>query len=100
MAQAAAAVMAATEGRALTSWAGPDCDETGQGASVDAAYACAALRVAAGDVEGAAHLAQAALAEALPGSAGWVLPIEPLLGVHRHARTWAPVLATLSARAF
>jgi len=40
-----------------------------------------------------------ALAEAPAGNAGWLIPIEPLLGVHLHADAWAPVLARLRTRA-
>lgn len=40
-----------------------------------------------------------ALATAPPGSAGWILPIEPLIQAHASAATWRPVLARLRARA-
>jgi DNA-binding winged helix-turn-helix (wHTH) protein/Flp pilus assembly protein TadD len=40
-----------------------------------------------------------ALAAAPPGDAGWLLPIEPLLGAHRRPDAWAPVLARLRTRA-
>jgi DNA-binding winged helix-turn-helix (wHTH) protein len=40
-----------------------------------------------------------ALSAAPPGDAGWLIPIEPLLGVQRHPDAWAPVLARLRTRA-
>jgi hypothetical protein len=36
-----------------------------------------------GDATGAARLVDAALVEAPPGNAGWLVPIEPLLHVGR-----------------
>jgi hypothetical protein len=36
---------------------------------------------------------------AAPADAGWLIPIEPLLGVHRQPDVWTPVLARLRARA-
>jgi hypothetical protein len=42
----------------------------------------------------------AALQSAPPGSsAGWTLPVEPLLEVAAHADAWAAVLAALRERA-
>jgi hypothetical protein len=40
-----------------------------------------------------------ALIAAPAGDAGWLIPVEPLLGVHRYADAWAPVLARLRSRA-
>jgi hypothetical protein len=66
---------------------------------VDLAFARAARLVSAGDTSAAAAIAGVALAAAPPGNAGWLLPIEPLIGV-RHAReAWTPVLAALHLRA-
>ena len=47
----------------------------------------------------AARVEAAALAGGPPGSAGWHLPIEPLLGVQRERPAWEAVLATLMERA-
>jgi hypothetical protein len=101
MAQAASAVLAATSGKILASFEGvePQGRAGGSHRAVDAAVAWAALRAAAGDVDGAAELVQTALAGAPPDDGGWYLPIEPMLGVHRHPDAWAPVLAALRARA-
>ncbi|MCC7010124.1 MAG: winged helix-turn-helix domain-containing protein [Acidobacteria bacterium] len=68
-------------------------------ASIDVAIARAALRVAHGDVATAVRLVGAALAAAPPGNAGWLVPIDPLLGAQRDLASWAPVLAALHERA-
>ena len=47
----------------------------------------------------AARTIEAALAEAPPGSAGWLLPIEPLLHVAAHPDVWTRALAQLRNRA-
>ncbi|MEO8071467.1 MAG: winged helix-turn-helix domain-containing protein [Acidobacteriota bacterium] len=61
--------------------------------SADVAMARAALLVAAGDAPGAAHLVNLALASAPAGNAGWLVSIEPLLGVQRARDAWRDVLA-------
>jgi tetratricopeptide (TPR) repeat protein len=66
---------------------------------VDAAFARAAVLVLQADSAGAASEVARALAEAPPGSAGWLLPIEPLLHVTAAAQIWAPALDRLRARA-
>jgi tetratricopeptide (TPR) repeat protein len=40
-----------------------------------------------------------ALIAAPAGDAGWLIPVEPLLGVHQCTDAWAPVLARLRTRA-
>jgi hypothetical protein len=40
-----------------------------------------------------------ALIGAPPGSAGWILPVEPLLQVAARPNLWRPVLASLRNRA-
>jgi tetratricopeptide (TPR) repeat protein len=66
---------------------------------VELTVAHAARLVWAGDLSGAVPIVTAALGAAPPGNGGWLLPIEPLLGV-RHARdAWAPALAALHLRA-
>jgi hypothetical protein len=47
----------------------------------------------------AARLVDDALAAAPAGSAGWLLPVEPLLNVSAAPDIWAPVLARLRTRA-
>ncbi len=66
---------------------------------VEEAIARAAWLSFKGDVPGAVQLVAAALASAPPDNAGWLVPINPMLGV-RHARaSWSPVLATVRTRA-
>ena len=67
--------------------------------SVDLAFAHAARLVATGDVPAAAGVVAAALGAAPPGNGGWLLPIEPLLGVRQAGNAWAPALAALHLRA-
>jgi hypothetical protein len=47
----------------------------------------------------AARIVDDALAAAPPGSAGWLLPIEPMLQAYANADLWAPALARLRTRA-
>ena len=67
--------------------------------SVDAAMAAAAAFVLDGKHDDAARLCGAALAQAEPGQAGWILPVDPLLNPLRHADAWARTLAILRDRA-
>jgi DNA-binding winged helix-turn-helix (wHTH) protein len=72
----------------------------GQNTRVDAAIALAVADVFAGRHAAAADGVLAALNEAPEGSsAGWGIPVEPLLRVSEHADAWAPVLALLRTRA-
>jgi DNA-binding winged helix-turn-helix (wHTH) protein len=67
--------------------------------SIDASL-CAAARLAiADDHTAAAALVHDALAAAPPGSAGWILPIEPLLHVAARPDAWSRALARLRGRA-
>ncbi|MCC7010368.1 MAG: winged helix-turn-helix domain-containing protein [Acidobacteria bacterium] len=68
-------------------------------ADVDVAMARAVRLVAEGDSPGAARLVASALAVAPDGNAGWLLPLDPLLGVSRAPDAWAPALAALRMRA-
>jgi hypothetical protein len=70
-----------------------------RGASVDAAIAGAIDATLHGDHHRAAAITAEALAAAPPGSAGWVVPVEPLLDVAARPEIWAPVLARLRNRA-
>jgi DNA-binding winged helix-turn-helix (wHTH) protein len=72
--------------------------ETARGA-FDVALARAVQLVATSAHHEAARLVDAALASADAASAGWILPVEPLLRVGKHADAWAPVLARLRSRA-
>lgn len=67
--------------------------------SVDTALSRAVVLVAAGDAAGGAHIVVDALASAPAGNAGWLIPIEPLLGVQGNCAGWAPVLIVLRSRA-
>lgn len=70
------------------------------GAGVDASVARAVIDAIGGRHAEAARQVRAALDAAPPGSsAGWSIPIEPLLGVPDHPLEWAGVLAALRARA-
>lgn len=66
---------------------------------VDAAIAQAALLVTRGDHAKAARLVDGALEAAPLDSAGWLLPIEPLLNVADRAEVWVAPLARLRNRA-
>ncbi len=71
-------------------------------ASIDATVARAAATIlVAGDaaLPACVQAVDQALAAAPAGNAGWLIPIEPLLGVHLHPDAWAPVLARLRTRA-
>ena len=59
----------------------------------------AARLVWTGDVPGAVLILTAALSCAPPGNGGWLLPIEPLLGVRQARGVWTPALAALHLRA-
>ena len=71
-----------------------------EGTSVDSALARAVLLMIGGDTAGAARMVAAALTVEPPGSAGWVVPIEPLLRVSRDPVPWAGALAGVSGRAW
>ncbi len=75
-------------------------DVAGSGVTVDAAMARAARSVLAGSHSEAAGLVDAAIGRSADGSsAGWILPVEPLLDVRRHPAAWAAPLARLRTRA-
>jgi DNA-binding winged helix-turn-helix (wHTH) protein len=78
----------------------PDAGSAAVVTTVDAAIAQAARCVLAGSHPKAARLVDAAIAASPEGSsAGWILPVEPLLDVHSHPADWAAPLARLRARA-
>lgn len=103
MAHAGLAILHGADGRAAAARVvGPDdvaVSEAGGARPVEAAFARAALLRWAGDVPGAVGLVAAALRAAPSGNAGWLLPIEPLLGVASARDVWAPALAVLHLRA-
>ena len=67
--------------------------------SVDAAIVKAAALALAGKHDEAARLCAEALAQAEPGPAGWLLPLEPLLNAAAHRDAWAQTLTMLRDRA-
>lgn len=67
--------------------------------SVDAAMLRAVELVLSGAHAEAARLVADALADAPPGNAAWLLPVEPLLRVNADPTAWAPALSRLAARA-
>ena len=68
-------------------------------ASIEAAIIKGAQLALAGAHADAARVVDEAMAGADPGSAGWLLPIEPLLHVGAHAAIWVGPLARLRNRA-
>ena len=66
---------------------------------VDHAVARAARMVHMGNIADAVTTVSAALTAAPPGNGGWLLPVEPLLGVRHGLDAWAPALAVLHLRA-
>lgn len=67
--------------------------------SIDAEMARASQLVLGGAHKEAARLIDGALADARPGNAGWLIPVEPLLNVRANPAAWAPALARLRTRA-
>jgi tetratricopeptide (TPR) repeat protein len=67
--------------------------------TVEAAVVNAVLLTLQGLHDEAARLCGDALARANPGSAGWLLPVDPLLHVTAHHEAWAQTLAILRERA-
>jgi len=67
--------------------------------TVDVAIARGVGLVLEGSDEEAASLIDAALAEAPEGSAGWLLPVEPLLHVSARPQVWQQALTRLRGRA-
>jgi DNA-binding winged helix-turn-helix (wHTH) protein len=99
MAQVALASIAPRDRAAASSSQPGDSRLSSQTLSVEAGMARAAQLVLSGcDADGAA-LVDRALREAPAGSAGWVLPIEPLLRAHARPDVWARPLALLRDRA-
>jgi len=80
----------------------PDAPGTAPGVpspSFEAAIGQGIVLVGAGDPESAARRVGHALDVALPGNAGWIVPVEPLMNVAAAPDVWAPVLARLRSRA-
>ncbi len=70
--------------------------------SIDRAIAqavCMTMHEAQGGAGTAAAAIEQVLAAAPQGNAGWLLPVEPILGVARCPETWMRVLARLRSRA-
>lgn len=70
-----------------------------KGLAMEIAMAKAAALVLGRRSDQAAALLDRTLAEAAPGNAGWLLPIEPLLHASAEPGPWQPVLARLRNRA-
>lgn len=66
---------------------------------VDAALIQSVQLVLRGETDQAAHIVDAALADAPAGSAGWLVPVEPILAAHMPPDLWASALARLRSRA-
>jgi DNA-binding winged helix-turn-helix (wHTH) protein len=69
------------------------------GLAVESAIARAARAIAAGGPEDAAMILSEALAAAPTGTAGWVIPVDPLLNISAHEPAFVHVLARLRTRA-
>ena len=67
--------------------------------SVDGAIGYAIALALAGKHADAASIVDEALAEAPPGNAGWLLPVEPILHIAAHPDVWGAALARLRTRA-
>jgi tetratricopeptide (TPR) repeat protein len=70
-----------------------------RGGNFDTAVVRAVQLALEGAHEEAAHLLEEGLAATPPGSAGWQLPVEPLLQVGSHPDVWARALALVRNRA-
>ena len=92
-AQSLSGVGPALEGQGFPSVA------TGSDVSFDEKFGSAIAVDLMGHRAFAVQLLDGALANASPGSAGWLVPVEPLLNVSAHPDVWAPVLARLRTRA-
>jgi DNA-binding winged helix-turn-helix (wHTH) protein len=69
-----------------------------QGATVEAALAEATFETIAGNSARAAHITRAALEKSPSNSAGWSIPVDPLLHVGAAVDHWASVLTLLRSR--
>jgi DNA-binding winged helix-turn-helix (wHTH) protein len=102
LARAALAALAARDAKTAPRRSDPGQRAT-ESFSVDAAMARAIFAVVSGAGEStradSAQLIDRALTSAPAGSAGWILPIEPMLDVSADPKMWAPVLARLRIRA-
>ena len=67
--------------------------------TVDQAMAYAAVLVHLKKAELGVELVRRALEAAPPGNAGWLLPVDPLLGVQRDRTLWSRALELLDRRA-
>jgi hypothetical protein len=70
-----------------------------RGGAVETAIVEAALHALKGDHPQAAEVAYSALQRAHTGSAGWMVPVEPLLNISVHRDVWGPVTSLLRSRA-
>ena len=89
----------ATAALAALSASSPELRRHPDANSVDVAAVHAVLLGFHGKHDEAARVCAEALARAEAGSAGWLLPVDPLLQVTAHHEAWAPTLAILRERA-
>jgi DNA-binding winged helix-turn-helix (wHTH) protein len=80
-------------------WTRPPENPANRGGNFDTAVVRAVQLALEGAHEEAAHLVEEGLAATPPGSAGWQLPVEPLLQVGSHPDVWARALALVRNRA-
>jgi tetratricopeptide (TPR) repeat protein len=72
---------------------------SGNASPIDSAFVRAAALVLHGRHADAARLCTDALIAAEPGSAGYLLPVDPLLRANERREVWAPALAAVANRA-
>lgn len=70
-----------------------------EAASVEVAMGTAVILAHLGDVPAAVRLVADALDACPPGNGGWLIPLDPLLGVFQNPSVWAIVLQKLRDRA-
>jgi DNA-binding winged helix-turn-helix (wHTH) protein/Tfp pilus assembly protein PilF len=95
----ARAALAAIAGEASPASASGGHTSDAAAGPVEVRLAAAVPLVIANRHDQAARLVDAVLASALPGNAGWFLPVEPLLNVRARPDVWAAPLARVRNRA-
>lgn len=77
----------------------PTPGDLGSAPAADDILAHAVTLCLCGQAEAASRVCQVSLQHAVPGSTGWVLPVEPVLRPTDAPALWAPTLALVRARA-
>jgi DNA-binding winged helix-turn-helix (wHTH) protein len=80
-------------------WTKPSENPANRGGNFETAVVRAVQLALTGAHGDAARTIEEGLAAAAPGSAGWQLPVEPLLQVNAHSDAWARVLVLVRNRA-